>query len=240
MRGTHALRAIICNAAPLAQATKLETLDYFGDGLLHETYGCTEVGIAANLRPMDQRRKERCVGLPFPGTEIVLLDDAGAPVAPGEIGELWSRSPYLFNGYWGRPEESAAACREGQWVTGGDLARQDEEGFTYIVDRRKDMVISGGLNIYPREIEEVLFHHPAIADAAVVGVPDANWGEALRAYVVTRPGHTPPSAEALDAYCRQSLAGFKIPRAFTAIGELPRNTAGKVLKTALRQAATGG
>ena len=233
LRGTHALRTIICNAAPLAQATKLATLDCFGDGLLHETYGSTEVGIATNLRPVDQRHKERCVGLPFPHTELRLLDEAGAPAPVGEVGELFSRSPFGFNGYWNKPAESAA-CLRGQWVTAGDLARQDEDGFYYIVDRKKDLVISGGLNIYPREIEEVLFAHPAVADAAVVGVPDAYWGEALRAFVVARPGHA-PTAETLEAHCRESLAGFKIPHAFVSIDALPRNTAGKVLKTALRQ-----
>ena len=237
LRGTHELRTIICNAAPLAQATKLEALDYFGEGLLHETYGSTEVGIATNLRPIDQRRKERCVGLPFPGTELRLLDDAGQPVAPGAVGELFSRSPYGFNGYWGKPAESAACVRDGQWVTAGDLATRDEDGFYFIVDRKKDLVISGGLNIYPREIEEVLFAHPAVADAAVVGVPDAYWGEALRAFVVARPGAA-PTAETLAAHCRQSLAGFKVPHAFVAIDALPRNTAGKVLKTALRQMAS--
>ena len=237
LRGTHALRTMICNAAPLSQATKLAALDYFGDGLLHETYGCTEVGIATNLRPLDQRRKQRCVGLPFPGVELALLDEAGEPVAPGEVGEVFSRSPYLFNGYWGRPAETAAAFRPGQWVTGGDLARQDDEGFVYIVDRKKDMVITGGMNVFPREIEEVLFAHPAIADVAVVGIPDAYWGESLKAFVVLRPGLAAPDPASLEAYCRRSLAGFKAPRAYAFLPALPRNPAGKVLKTTLRQSA---
>ncbi len=234
-RGRNALRTIICNAAPLAQATKLATLDYFGDGLLHETYGSTETGIVTNLRPVDQRRKERCVGLPFPLTEIALLDASGLPVAPGEVGELFARSPFLFNGYWGRPEESQAIVRDGQWVTGGDLARQDDEGFVYIVDRSKDVVITGGINVYPREVEEVLYAHPALAEAAVVGLPDPYWGEALRAFVVARPGMAVPDDAALDAWCRQFLAGFKVPRSFATVAALPRNPAGKVLKTVLRR-----
>jgi len=232
-RGDHALRTIICNAAPLAEVTKLAVLDYFGDGLLHETYGSTEVGIATNLRPEDQRRKQMCVGLPFPCTEVELRDEAGFQVSPGEVGELFTRSPFLFNGYWGKPEETAKAFTDGQWVTAGDLARRDDEGFVYIVDRKKDMVISGGINIYPREVEEVLFAHPDIADVAVVGVPDAYWGEALRAFVVPYPGRA-PNAAALEAHCRATLAGFKVPREFTTVDVLPRNPAGKVLKAALR------
>lgn len=233
-RGANNLRTIICNAAPLAEATKLAALDYFGDGLLHETYGSTEVGIATNLRPEDQRRKQRCVGLPFPCTEVVLRNEAGQEVAPGEVGELFTRSPFLFNGYWSKPEESRAAFADGQWVTAGDLATRDDEGFLYIVDRKKDMVISGGINIYPREVEEVLFTHPDIAEVAVVGVPDAYWGEALKAYVVARSGRTLPDAAALEAFCRATLAGFKVPRDFATLEALPRNAAGKVLKTALR------
>ena len=155
-------------------------------------------------------------------------------MAPGAVGELFTRSPFLFNGYWGKPEESRAAFREGQWVTAGDLATRDDEGFVYVVDRKKDMVISGGINIYPREIEEVLFAHPDIAEAAVVGVPDEYWGETLKAFVVPRPGHALPDTAALDAHCRAALAGFKVPRAFTPLDALPRNPAGKVLKTALR------
>jgi acyl-CoA synthetase (AMP-forming)/AMP-acid ligase II len=232
-RRRHRLRAIICNAAPLPQATRMTALDYFGDGLLHETYGSTEAGIVTNLRPVDQRRKVSCVGLPFPGTEVELRGADGAPVAVGSVGELFSRSPFLFNGYWGKPEESAEALAPGQWVTAGDLARQDEEGFVYIVDRKKDMVISGGINIYPREIEEVLFAHPAVADAAVVGVPDAYWGEALKAYVVRRPGVSLEPEELL-AHCRAGLAGYKVPHAYDFVPELPRNPAGKVVKSILR------
>ena len=228
------LRAIICNAAPLPQATKERVLDYFGEDLLHETYGSTEVGIAANLRPVDQRRKQQCVGLPFPGTEVELRREDGSEAAPDEVGELFSRSPYLFNGYWNKPDESAAALHPGQWVTAGDLARRDAEGFLYIVDRKKDMVISGGINIYPREIEEVLFAHPDVAEAAVVGVPDDYWGESLKAFIVGRPGAA-ADPEALSAHCRGLLAGFKVPHSYEWIAELPRNPAGKVVKNALRE-----
>lgn len=226
------LRTIISNAAPLPQATKERIVDYFGEGLLHETYGSTEGGIVTNLRPQDQLRKQSCVGLPFVSTQVRLLNDDGEACAAEEIGELYSLSPYLFNGYWQRPEETAAAFRDG-WVTVGDMARYDDEGYIYIVDRKKDMVISGGINVYPREIEEVLLHHPDITDAAVIGVPDERWGEKLKAFVVLRPGAV-LDQQAVAAYCDGRLAKYKIPKETEVIDALPRNAAGKILKTELR------
>jgi long-chain acyl-CoA synthetase len=228
-----ALRTIISNASALPQAVKEKIVDYFGDGRLHEAYGSTEGGVVTNLRPADQLRKIQCVGTPFSCTSIRLLGDDGHDVATGEVGELYSRSPFLFNGYWNRPDETRACMHDG-YVSVGDLARRDEEGYLYIVDRKKDMVISGGLNIYPREIEEVLHRHPAIREAAVIGVPDERWGERLRAFVVPRPGMTLDPAE-LEAFCRDSLSGYKVPRELRFIEALPRNAAGKVLKQELRR-----
>jgi long-chain acyl-CoA synthetase len=229
-RGT--LRTIISNAAPLAQATKERIVDFFGDGLLHETYGSTESGIVCNLRPQDQLRKVKCVGQPFPNTEVRVLDDEGREVGPDTVGELFSRSPYHYNGYWGRAEETRASFR-GDWFSAGDMAVRDDEGYIYLVDRKKDLVISGGINVYPREIEEVLFAHPSVADAAVIGIPDDYWGEVLKAFVVLRRDAR-PSADELLAHCRASLAGYKIPKTVEFMDMLPRNTAGKVLKTTLR------
>ena len=137
----------------------------------------------------------------------------------------------LFNGYWNRPEETAKAVRDG-WVSVGDMARRDAEGFLYIVDRKKDMVISGGVNIYPREVEEVLLAHPLVADAAVIGVPDETWGERLKAFVVPRGAAI--TAEAIGAHCAGRIAGYKIPRDVALVDALPRNANGKVLKTELR------
>ena len=226
------LRTIISNAAPLPQATKEKIVAYFGEGLLHETYGSTEGSIVTNLRPPDQLRKVQCVGLPIPSTEVRLLDDAGQEVGPNEVGELFSRSPYLFNGYWGLPEATAESLRDG-WFSAGDLATKDDEGFVYIVDRKKDMIISGGVNIYPREIEEVLHHHPAVKEAACVGVKDEYWGEALVAYVVLR-GDVALTQEELVAFCEERLARYKLPKSIHFIAELPRNAAGKVLRRELR------
>lgn len=226
------LRTIISNAAPLPQATKEQIVDYFGEGLLHETYGSTEAGIVTNLRPADQLRKKQCVGLPFTSTLVKLLNDDGAECAPDEVGELFSTSPYLFNGYWNKPEETEAAFSDG-WVSVGDLAKRDTEGFIYIVDRKKDMVITGGVNVYPREIEEVLMHHPDVLEAAVIGVPDEKWGEQLKAYVAIKSG-ADFDLDALAEHCVDRLARFKIPKKLEVIPRLPRNSAGKVLKNALR------
>ena len=230
--GTRSLTTIVSGAAPLPQATKEGIVERFGEDVLHEVYGSTEAGIVTNLRPPDQLRKRQCVGLPFPYTVVRLLDDHGHEVPAGEIGELYSLSPYTFNGYWSRPLETAEAFRDG-WLSVGDLARRDDEGYIYIVDRKKDMVISGGINIYPREIEEVLHTHPAVAEAAVVGVSDAYWGEATKAYVVLRGGDE-VGEEDLSLYCAESLARHKLPKSFEFVSRLPRNAAGKVLRRELR------
>jgi long-chain acyl-CoA synthetase len=229
----RALRTIMSNAAALPQVLKEKIVGYWGPGLLHETYGSTECGIVTNLRPQYQLEKPRCVGPPFALNEVRLLDEAGCDVADGEVGELYSRSPYLFNDYYEQPAETAAAWRDG-WVSAGDLARRDADGHYYIVDRRKDMVVSGGINVYPREVEEVLQSHPAVHEVAVIGVPDDHWGERLRAYFVAKPERH-ASSDDLEAWCRARLAGYKVPKEFRAIAELPRNAAGKVLKKELRE-----
>lgn len=228
-----ALRTIMSNAAALPQRMKEKIVAYFGPGLLHETYGSTEAGIVTNLRPQDQLVRKQSVGHPFCVTEVRLLDANGREVGPGEIGELYARSPYLFSGYFNQPQETAAAVRDG-WVTAGDLAQRDADGYIYIVDRKKDMVVTGGFNVYPREIEEVLHRHPAVLEAAAFGIPDEKWGEALVACVVVKP-HCSVSAEELTSHCRQSLAGYKLPKGIHFIEALPRNPGGKVLKNTLRE-----
>lgn len=229
---------IVSNASALPQATKIKILEYWQGVQLHETYGSTEGGVVTNLRPPDQLRKLSCVGLPFALNDVVLLDDDGKPVKPGEVGELFSRSPFNFKGYLGLPEETSAAVRNG-YVTVGDLARQDEEGYFYIVDRKKDLVISGGVNIYPREVEEVLHAHPAVREAAVIGLPDDYWGESLMAVVAFRAG-AGATQEELITFCRQRLAGFKVPRSYAFLPELPRSAAGKILKRELREKFQAG
>ena len=224
------IKSILANAAPLPQAMKEKIIPFFGETVLHELYGATETGLVCNLRPRDQLRKASCVGTPFAHVEAEIRREDGSVCEPDEVGELWSRAPIMFNGYWNRPEETAKAVKDG-WVSVGDMARRDDEGFIYIVDRLKDMVISGGVNIYPREIEEVLFTHPAIADVAVVGMPDERWGERLKTFAVLRE---PISADDIAAFCAGKLATYKIPKELAVVDALPRNANGKVLKTELR------
>jgi acyl-CoA synthetase (AMP-forming)/AMP-acid ligase II len=225
------ITSILANAAPLPQAMKEKIIPYFGDTVLHELYAATETGLVCNLRPRDQLRKVSCVGTTFPHVEAEVRRDDGSICDPDEVGELWSRGPVLFNGYWNRPEETAKAVKDG-WVSVGDMARRDAEGFLYIVDRKKDMIISGGVNIYPREVEEVLFAHAGVADVAVIGVPDETWGETLRAFIVKQDDTL--AAEQVVAFCTGRIAGYKIPKDIVFVDELPRNANGKVLKTELR------
>ena len=201
------IKTIICNAAPLPQALKEKIVPFFGPTVLHECYGSTEAGVVTSLPPVDQLRKVNCVGLPFVNTLVEIRREDGSLCDAGEVGELWSQSATFFTGYWGRPEETRAAFQDG-WISVGDLARRDDEGHIYIVDRKNDMVISGGVNIYPREIEDVLAHHPRVAAAAVIGVPDPIWGESLRAFVEIRQGPSFDLAE-LHGFCAARLAGYR-------------------------------
>lgn len=227
-----ALKVIMSNAAPLPQATKELIVSEWPMSGLYELYGSTEGGIVTTLRPVDQLRKNQCVGQPFPMTIIKLLDDEGEEVEMGEVGELFSHSPYLLSGYHKQPE----ALREslhGQYFSAGDMAMVDDEGYFYIVDRKKDMIVTGGVNVYPREVEEVLFRHPKIADVAVIGVADPYWGEAVKAVVVLKPTMK-ASTEELIHFCEGKLARFKHPSKVEFVAALPRNSAGKVLKRTLR------
>lgn len=228
----HGLKTIISNAAALPQASKAFVIDRFGPGLLHETYGSTEAGIVTNIRPDELLARPGSVGLPFPNMEVELRDETGAAVVSGEVGELFARGPTGFSGYWRRPGETAEAMRDG-WITVGDLATRDADGFITILDRKKDMVISGGMNVYPREVETVLTALPGVREAAVIGVPDPEWGERLHAFIVAEGGASDPAM--IDAACRDRLAGYKRPRGISFVPELPRNAGGKVLKRVLRE-----
>ena len=226
----HKLKSIISNAAPLTQPMKQRIVEHFGEGLLHECYGSTEAGIVTSMRPADQLRKVQCVGRPFVSTAIRLLGDDGEEVAQGEVGELFSRSPYLFAGYRERPEETQKSMRDG-WVSAGDLARQDEEGFYYIVGRKKEMIISGGINVYPREVETVLDAHASIAESAVVGTPDEYWGERIVAAIRLAKGESQPDETALVDWCAARIGKQKVPKQFVFMEAFPRNAMGKILKS---------
>lgn len=228
------LRAIISNAAALSQSLKEMAVERFGDGLLHETYGSTEAGIVTNIRPDEILARPGSVGTPFPLIEIELRDAAGVPVAAREVGELFVRGPYAFNGYWNRPDATALAVHDG-WVTVGDLATRDGDGFITISDRKNDMVVTGGMNVYPAEIERIIAGVPGVRETAVVGLPDPEWGERIHAFIVA--GDPPPSAGAIIAACRAQLAAYKSPQGVSFIAELPRNASGKIVKRALREQA---
>ncbi|MEM3087056.1 MAG: long-chain-fatty-acid--CoA ligase [Halobacteria archaeon] len=205
-------------------------------------YGQTEaLAVLSILRPEDHvldgppekmRRLSSC-GREIFGVTLRVVDGEGRGVAPGEVGEIVAKGDSIMAGYYKMPEETAKALQNG-WLHTGDLATVDTEGYITIVDRAKDMIISGGENIYPREIEEVLHAHPAVADAAVIGIPDGKWGEVPLAVVVARPG-TVPGEEEIIAHCRKRLAGFKVPKRVEFVKELPRNPSGKVLKRVLRE-----
>jgi acyl-CoA synthetase (AMP-forming)/AMP-acid ligase II len=189
-------------------------------------------GATTLLKGADSTRKMGSVGKPMFGVELRLVDDDFADVASGEVGEIVYRGPGVMAGYHRQPEASADAFA-GDWFHSGDLARRDEEGYLWLVDRKKDMIVSGGENVYPAEVERVLLEHPSVADAAVIGVPHARWVETPLAIVVGHPGASVDETE-LIAYCRGHLAGYKKPSAVVVVEELPRNAAGKVLKRELR------
>jgi len=217
-------------------------------GLLFQFgYGLTETAPTCTLIPAaDAFRKIGSAGKAAIHVELRVVDDQGRDVRPGEIGEVWTRGPNLFSGYWRRPEATAEAFVRpeeallegggyaGWWFRTGDLATLDDEGFLYVLDRKKDMIISGGENIYPAEVEEVLYRHPAIAEVAVIGIPDPRWGEVPMAVVVLRPGQA-LAIDDLRAFCDGKLGRYKTPRRLAVVDALPRNAAGKVLKRVLRE-----
>jgi acyl-CoA synthetase (AMP-forming)/AMP-acid ligase II len=212
----------------------------FGCGF-NQVYGMTETtGAITALRAEDhdpegpRHHLLRSAGQPHPGVEIRIVDpDTGRDAPLGDVGEVWTRSAYNMAGYWGKPEETAATVNAEGWLRTGDAAYFDAAGYLYLHDRMKDMIVSGGENVYPAEVENVLLSHPAIADAAVIGVPDDRWGETVKAIVVPAPEATVDQAEII-AHCRAQLAGYKCPTSVDSVEALPRNPSGKILKRELR------
>jgi acyl-CoA synthetase (AMP-forming)/AMP-acid ligase II len=211
-------------------------MEQFRSAKLLEGYGSTEAGWVTLLRHEEQLSKLGSIGRELAGCgPIKLLDDAGAEVADGTVGELYSRTPYAFAGYWNLPDRTAGAFR-GEYCSVGDMARRDEDGFYYLVDRKSNMIVTGGENVYPSEVERVVGDHPAVQDVAVIGVPDEKWGEAVHAVVVPRPGSAIREQEIVD-WCRERIAGYKRPRSisFVAEAEMPRTATGKILHRVLRE-----
>ncbi len=227
------LRLITSGSARMSEELFRQCGDRFGYEPV-ERYGMTETGILSS-NPLTGRRRPGWVGLPLPGVELRVVDAAdNAPLPDGEVGEIQTRGPHVFKGYWNAPEKTAAAFSPDGWFKTGDLGLRAADGYFQLRDRSADLVISGGMNVYPLEVERALDSHPAVARSAVIGCPDADWGEAVTAVLVAR--EEPPSEEELMEHCRRRLASYKIPKRVVFVKELPRNAMGKVSKPALRKA----
>ncbi len=196
-----------------------------------EGYGLSEASPVTCFNPLDRERKAGSIGQSISNVENKVVDENGEEVPVGEVGELIVRGPNVMKGYYKLPEETANAIRDG-WLYTGDLARKDEDGYFYIVDRKKDMIIVGGYNVYPREVEEILYAHPNVVEAAVIGAPDPDFGEAVHAYVVLKE---PMDTTALQAYCAEHIVKYKVPKVIEIIDELPKNTTGKILRRSLKE-----
>ncbi len=228
------IRACIAGAMPLPYEvwTKFEEIT---GGKLVEGYGLTEASPVTHCNPIYGLRKP-CIGLPFPDTEAKIVDlETGEKELPiGEIGELAVRGPQVMKGYWNMPEETKMVLKPDGWLLTGDIAKMDEDGYFYIVDRKKDMILSGGYNIYPREIEEVLYAHPKVKEVAAVGVPDEYKGEVPKVFIVLKEGET-ATEEEIIAYCKENLAKYKIPKYVEFRKELPKTMVGKILRRVLAE-----
>ncbi len=231
-RDLSSIESCISGSAPLPLEVQ-NSFERITHGRLVEGYGLTEASPVTHSNPLGEGRKNGTIGLPFPNTDMKIVDlETGEKVlGPGEIGELCVRGPQVMLGYWQRPEETARALRDG-WLYTGDIAQMDEDGYTSIVDRKKDMIIAGGFNIYPREVEEILFQHPAVQEAVAVGIPDAYRGETVKAYLVLKQGQQ-ATQEEIIAFCRERMAKFKAPTAVEFRTDLPKTIVGKVLRRRL-------
>ena len=240
------LKTYTYGAAPMPTPLLRAAMEAWPDTDFMQVYGLTEVcGVITHLLPeahRDEEHPERLLsaGTLLPEAECRVVDvDSGEDVEPGKPGELWFRTPQLMKGYLGRDEETAKAITDDGWFRTGDIGRMDEEGFVYVEDRLKDMIISGGENIYSPEVERVLAEHPAVAEVAVIGVPDETWGEVVKAVVGLKPGTTATERGIID-FCRDRLAHFKCPRSVDIVPALPRNPTGKILKKDLRESHWSG
>jgi acyl-CoA synthetase (AMP-forming)/AMP-acid ligase II len=236
-RDASSIRKLLCSSAPVSKDMKLAIMDFFPGVELYEAYGSTEAGIVTILKPEHQMKKLGSIGFESLGTDFVkILDEQGLEVGVGEIGELYSRGPMLFDKYYKLPEKTAASFR-GEWFSAGDMARRDEDGFFEIVDRKNNLIITGGEHVYPSEVEKLIYTHPGVLDVAIVGLPHEIWGEAVTAFVVPRDPDDPPSEEEIMAFCKGKMAGYKRPKAVYLLSqeEMPRTGSGKVLHRVLRE-----
>jgi long-chain acyl-CoA synthetase len=240
-RDFSALRSIAYGASPITTTVLKAALRTFRCSLFG-IYGLTETtGAITQLDPADHNpdgAREgllRSAGRPYPWVQMRIADPAtGAPLPPRHVGEIWLRAPNVMRGYFNRPDETSAALSRDGWLRTGDGGYVDEAGYLFLTDRIKDMIVSGGENVYPIEVEEALSQHPDVLEVAVIGVPDERWGETVKALIVRRPG-SEADADELLAFTRARLAGYKLPRSFEFVDELPRTPTGKVLKRQLRE-----
>ncbi len=233
------IRQLLISSAPARKELKRAIMAFFKNAELWEAYGSTEGGLVTLLRPEDQFRKLGSIGREIFGIDRVrILDENRQPVRDGEVGELFYRTPMLFSEYWKDPDKTAAAFHEG-WSSAGDMARRDDEGYYYLVDRKANMIITGGENVYPSEVEAVVSGHPAVKEVAVIGVPDEKWGEAIKAVVIPNEDAVPSPelGHEIAEYCRGRLAGYKKPKfvEFIRDQDMPRTGTGKILHRVLRE-----
>ncbi len=227
---------LLISSAPARRDTKLAIMEHFKNSQLFEAYGSTEAGLVTLLRPEEQLTKLGSIGREVTGSgRIRLLGEDGEEVPEGEVGELFSRTPYAFQGYWKMPEKTQEALR-GSYCTAGDMARRDEEGYYYLVDRKSNMIITGGENVYPSEVENCVGSHPKVRDVAVIGIPHDKWGEAVHAVVILHEGQSATNGEIMD-WCKDKIAGYKRPKSVSFIreDEMPRTGTGKILHRILRE-----
>jgi long-chain acyl-CoA synthetase len=235
------LKVIVYGASPISEEVLARSVEVF-KCKFWQTYGLTETtGAIINLPPSDHdpkgpnRHRLRSCGVPGPGVELRIVDtDTMTDCPQGQVGEIWIRSPQVMKGYWKMPDETAKSIDADGWFRTGDAGYVDADGYVYIHDRVKDMIVSGGENVYPAEVENVLMSHPGIADVAVIGVPDEKWGETPKAIVVRAAGVEVTEQEIID-FARERLAKFKCPTSVDWIDALPRNPSGKILKKDLRE-----
>ncbi|MCK4908919.1 MAG: long-chain-fatty-acid--CoA ligase [Planctomycetes bacterium] len=232
----QSVKKLLCSSAPARGEIKQRIMEFFKGVQLYEGYGSTEAGIVTVLKPIEQMSKLGSIGRESCGTDCVkLLDDKGRKVPVGEVGEIYSRGPMLFDKYYKLPEKTKSSF-QGEWFSAGDLGKKDNDGYYYIVDRKDNMIITGGEHVYPSEVEEVISKHPAVFDVAVIGVPDEKWGEAVQAVIILKDGQKSRPEEIIN-FCRERMATYKKPKSvdFIKNSAMPRTVSGKILHRELRK-----
>jgi long-chain acyl-CoA synthetase len=230
------IKAVFSGAAPLP-VDVMEKFEVRTGARIAEAYGMTEASSVTHVNPLKGQRKFGSIGVPIIGTDAKIVDseDRTKELGIGEPGELLVKGPQVMSAYWNASEETAEALQNG-WLSTGDIAYMDQEGYFFIVDRKKDMILSAGYNVYPREVEEVLYQHPKVLEASVIGLPDGLRGEKITAYIVLKPGESAKPAE-IRAFCRDRLAPYKQPRTVVFRNSLPKSLAGKILRRKLKEEA---